>query len=172
MAKAAQKKTLGRPSKYTPELAEEICARLIAGESLRSICEDENFPDKATVLRWAAYDESFRDHYARAKLLSAESSADDVEHYARAAARGEIDPAAARTAIDGLKWSAGQRDAKKYGPKTQHEITGQVQHTIRPELPWESLSPETRALVMAELEAERARLAAPVEISEVDDEDG
>ena len=36
--------TFGTPSVYTPELAEEICARLSAGESLKSICRDPGMP--------------------------------------------------------------------------------------------------------------------------------
>lgn len=39
----------GRPSKFTQEIADEICRRLAMGESLRSICRDEGFPTEAAV---------------------------------------------------------------------------------------------------------------------------
>ncbi|WP_431196787.1 hypothetical protein [Pseudomonas aeruginosa] len=42
----------GRPSDYTPEIAQAICMRIAEGESLRMICRDDSMPDKSTVLRW------------------------------------------------------------------------------------------------------------------------
>ena len=45
--------TFGIPSVYTPELAEEICARLSAGKSLKSICRDPGMPPFSTVQGWA-----------------------------------------------------------------------------------------------------------------------
>jgi hypothetical protein len=116
----AQKAKRGRPSSFTQKTADDICKRLIGGESLRHICEGDDMPDKATVLRWAYDREDFRDQYARARLLAGEADADDVAHYARKAATGEIEPAAATAAINGLKWSAGKRDPKKYGEKLAH----------------------------------------------------
>lgn len=116
----AAPKPTGRPSAYTDEIAREICRRLIDGESLRAICEDDHMPSKSTVLLWAATNESFSDQYAYARELSAEADADDVAHYARMAATGKIEPAAATAAINGLKWSAGKRQPKKYGDKIAH----------------------------------------------------
>jgi hypothetical protein len=107
----------GRPSTYTPELVATICNRIVGGESLRAICEDEAMPNKSTVLLWAQNIAEFSDQYARAREISAESDADDVAHYARQAATGKIEAAAATAAINGLKWSAGKRAPKKYGDK-------------------------------------------------------
>jgi hypothetical protein len=83
-------------------------------------------PDKSTVLRWAFSHAEFRDHYARARDMAAETDADDVEHYARAAAEGEIEPNAANAAINGLKWAAGKRNPKKYGEAVQMKHSGAV----------------------------------------------
>lgn len=44
---------MGRPSKYTPELVEEICERLSKGEPLAQICRDEGMPGYRTVYDWA-----------------------------------------------------------------------------------------------------------------------
>lgn len=41
-----------RPSDYTPELADLICARIIEGESLRSICKDDDMPSAVSVYAW------------------------------------------------------------------------------------------------------------------------
>ena len=43
----------GRPSKYTEELASEICERHREGESLNSICEDSHMPSPSAVRDWA-----------------------------------------------------------------------------------------------------------------------
>lgn len=122
----------GRPSSYTTAIATRICNRIIDGESLRAICEDADMPNKTTVLRWVANEQfaEFRAQYAHARELSSESDADDVAHYAHMAARGEIDPAAARAAMDGLKWSAGKRNPKKYGEKLA--LTGGDPETDNP----------------------------------------
>jgi hypothetical protein len=57
----------GRPSKYTEERAEQICSRIVEGESPRSICSAADMPDKATVFRWLARYPDFRDQYWAAK---------------------------------------------------------------------------------------------------------
>jgi hypothetical protein len=54
---AAKKKT-GRPPKYTPELAEEICQRLSNGEPLRQICRDEHMPAWQTIYDWMYRDDA------------------------------------------------------------------------------------------------------------------
>jgi hypothetical protein len=41
-----------RQSKFTPELADEICLRLSNGETLRSICRDEGKPSWVSVYDW------------------------------------------------------------------------------------------------------------------------
>jgi hypothetical protein len=47
------KKPLGRPSKYTPALCDEICERLRKGEPLAVICRDEGMPHPSTFRQWA-----------------------------------------------------------------------------------------------------------------------
>lgn len=69
---------IGRPTDYTPELADDICARLAEGESLRSVCRDESMPDKSTVFRWLRLYQDFCDQYARAKEESADAMAEEV----------------------------------------------------------------------------------------------
>lgn len=69
----------GRPSSYTPEIADEICKRLSMGESLRAICRDEGMPNEATVRTWALDDkEGFYTQYARARELQALHWAEEI----------------------------------------------------------------------------------------------
>lgn len=106
----------GRPSKYNPEVAAKICERLSEGESLRKICKDSDLPDRCTVLKWLTIHPEFNHQYARARVISAEADADDVAFCAREVLEGRMDAAAANAAVNALKWSAGQRNPKRYGP--------------------------------------------------------
>lgn len=110
---------MARPTLFNESLADDICNKIADGQSLRAICRDEDYPNRSTVFRWLADEANaeFRDQYARAREASADADADDIGHYAREAAEGRIEPAAARAAIDGLKWSAGKRKPKVYGDK-------------------------------------------------------
>ena len=73
----------GRPSHYSAEIADTICDRLAGGESLRAICTDAGMPDRATVSRWLAHYEEFRDLYGSARECQAESLVDEILKIAR-----------------------------------------------------------------------------------------
>lgn len=118
---ASTKKT-GRPSDYLPEVAADICAKLAEGESLRKVCERPGTPNKATVFRWLAQHEEFRDQYAKATDTRADALfeemfeiADDVPAEAAAVAK-------ARLRIDTRKWALARMNPKKYGDKVSQEI--------------------------------------------------
>ena len=131
----AEKKRAGRPSGFTQDRADEICERIAAGESLRAICDDSRMPSVSMVIRWLANDEyeSFRMQYARAREQQADADADRISQLAAETLEGRHDPAAARVALDALKWSAGKRNPKKYGDRqvVEQQHSGEVAHTIR-----------------------------------------
>jgi hypothetical protein len=58
---------MGRPSKYTKAIVEEVCERLSKGEPLTRICRDEHMPEPRTIYLWAAADEEINSHIARAR---------------------------------------------------------------------------------------------------------
>ena len=109
------------PIPLTDEITDEICERIADGQSLNAICRDEHMPSRITVWRWLDNPSpdhiAFRNKYTRAREASAEADADQVAFYAKEVAEGRMDPAAARVAIDALKWSAGKRQPKKFGDK-------------------------------------------------------
>lgn len=123
-----------QPVEFSHAIANAICERLIEGESLRSICRDDTMPSKAAVLKWAAnHDErpelvGFVDQYARAMMLSGDADHDDIADMGRQIARGELDPAAGRVAIDAFKWTSGRKNPKKYGDRVgvDHNVTGDL----------------------------------------------
>ena len=76
-APIAVKKT-GRPSKYTPEVAEEIAQRLSMGEPLRKICRDEHMPHWTVMYDWLAQDEDLSLRVARAREAGYEALAEEA----------------------------------------------------------------------------------------------
>lgn len=71
----APPKPRGRPSKFTPEIADEICARLAEGEPLRQICRDPHMPNWSTVYDWMDSDKAFSQRIARARERGEEAIA-------------------------------------------------------------------------------------------------
>jgi len=65
-ASEAPKKT-GRPSRYTPELAAEICDRISRGEPLLQICKDDRMPERRTVYDWLERIDGLSAQFARAR---------------------------------------------------------------------------------------------------------
>jgi len=73
----APKKT-GRPSKHTPELAQEICERLSTGETMRQICRDEHMPHWTQVYEWLARDDSLSLRVAHAREVGYDALAEEA----------------------------------------------------------------------------------------------
>ena len=141
-----KKRKKGRPSRYTPELAAKICARLAEGETLRSICRDETMPSKTTLLRWLADERNvdFRDQYAHAREMQADALFDEALEIADdASGDWAVDKDGKKTLdhehvqrsrlrVDTRKWAAGKLAPKRYGDKLQH--TGEGGGPIRTEV--------------------------------------
>jgi hypothetical protein len=72
------KKKIGRPSKYTPELAAEICQRLSNGEPLRQICRDDHMPAWQKIYEWMARDEELSGAIAQAREQGFEALAEEA----------------------------------------------------------------------------------------------
>lgn len=67
----------GRPSKYSPELAERMFTLLASGMSMARICQREDMPHVATVSRWNVENPSFREGYTRAREAQADALFDE-----------------------------------------------------------------------------------------------
>lgn len=113
----------GRPSKFTEDLADLICERLADGESLRSICRDDEMPSTSSVCKWLNDRESFSEQYARARELQADALFDDCLEIAdgkRSLLEGsDPDVQRDRLAVDTRKWMAGKLRGK-YSDKIRH----------------------------------------------------
>lgn len=129
----------GRPSIFTPELADLICERIANGESLRSICRDDAMPACSSVFKWLNENKSFSEQYARAREAQADALFDDVLDIADDARNDWMETHAedsmgwrvngeniqrSRLRVDARKWMAGKLAPKKYGEKVTTELTG------------------------------------------------
>lgn len=113
---------------YTPaeraEICDKIADRLVGGESMRQICEDDDMPDRATVLRWMANDDQLAARCARARDMQADATVDDMRDIELRVADGTMDPKAGRTVLSSMQWRAVKLAPKKYGDKSSLELTG------------------------------------------------
>ena len=153
----------GRPSSYTQDMADRICARIAMGHSLRSICEpiteesdtketeETKFPTIRTVYAWFRTHEEFLKQYAHAKDDSADADNDRIASVAEDVLAGNVDANAARVAIDAFKWMAGKKRPKKYGDRTHTEVSGELNLSTITEL---ALDDELMTLLQASKQAE------------------
>lgn len=119
---------MGRPSDFTPEIANAICEALIEGKSLRAICKADGMPSASTVCRWLGQNAEFREQYAHARDAQADTIADETLAIAD---DEELDPQDKRVRIDTRKWLAGKLKPKRYGDKLQvggDEEAGPIKH--------------------------------------------
>ena len=122
-----QKRKRGRPTSYTQELAEEICARLSTGETLLKISQDEHMPCLRTLLRWEVENPEYCQLSARAREHGTNVMADQCITIAD---DPTLDPNDKRIRIDTRLRLIGKWNAKKYGDKVSMEHD--VQHKFIP----------------------------------------
>jgi hypothetical protein len=124
----------GRPSDYTPELTDLICERLSAGESMRSISQDDDMPTRKTMFSWMRKHEQFLNQYARAKEESADAMVEDILDIADDGSNDWMEKLGkdgecigyelngehvqrSRLRVDTRKWAASKLKPKRYGDK-------------------------------------------------------
>ena len=102
---------------FTEEIADAICDRLADGQSLRSICAEDGFPSRSTVLRWMNANADFDAKCARARVLQADAMDDMILDTANASTSETA--AADRVKIGAYQWRAGRLNPKRYGDRQQ-----------------------------------------------------
>jgi hypothetical protein len=85
-----QRKKMGRKSKYSEAIAQEICDRIAEGETLSSICKDKHMPDTSTVWRWRKENNEFSQCFARAREIGFDAIADEALRIADTPEIGEV----------------------------------------------------------------------------------
>lgn len=128
---------VGRPTDYSQELVDRICAELALGRSLRSVCLSDEMPSMSSIFNWLRIYPEFVQQYTRAKEESADALTDEMLDIADDASndwmeRQNSDGSTyevvngdhiqrSRLRIETRKWIASKLKPKKYGEKLTHE---------------------------------------------------
>lgn len=114
--------SVGRPSIFSEAVADAICEWLLEGKSLRWICGQDDMPSRATVLRWQGSNPDFEAKCARAREMQADLMDDLILDTAEncTAETAQAD----RVKIAAYQWRAEKLKPKKYGTRSQVELSG------------------------------------------------
>lgn len=142
------KKKMGRPTKYSEELADKICKAVSTSPyGLTQICrENMDFPDPETIRVWRLENLNFSGKYANAKLLQAdiltefcldisdESKKDKIiNEDGKEYFNGEY-VARSRLRVDTRKWLASKLLPKQYGDRRELEEEKEKNEELREEI--------------------------------------
>jgi hypothetical protein len=111
---------MARPKALTQGLKEEICERIIEGETVRQIAADEHMASARTIYLALAQDETFSQQYARAKEFQLNRMEDEILDIADNATGDSVQQDKLR--IDTRKWIMAKRAPKKYGERVQQDV--------------------------------------------------
>lgn len=131
-----QENKIGRPSTYSQEITDTICLRLAGGESLLSICQDDDMPAQRTVFQWLSKHKEFVQKYAAAREAWADAEFERMMEIADEPVIGiktvekfiKGEPVTetisgdmverARLQIDTRKWALARMSPRKYSEKS------------------------------------------------------
>jgi hypothetical protein len=136
-----QPKKIGRPSSFTQEIADRICAEIATtSKSLKTICSPEDMPSVVTVMTWLRSNEDFLNQYARAKEEQADFLAEEILEISddgtndfMTITKGDQEytvenkewTSRSKLRVEARKWIASKLKPKKYGEKIDHTTDGE-----------------------------------------------
>ena len=141
--KKSKARPVGRPSKFTDKIGDEICNELSQGLSLRTICKSEKYPSCVTVFAWLRERPEFLKQYEIAKAEGADAMAEEMleiaddgtndwmEKYGRDGEKtGEYvlngeHVQRSRLRVDARKWYLSKIKPKVYGDKVDLTSDGE-----------------------------------------------
>jgi hypothetical protein len=141
----------GRPTKYSQELADQICEKIAtSNKGLRTICKELDITTMS-VLRWLADEDKkeFCVQYARAKeqqadflaeeiLEIADDSSNDTKIITRGRETIEVEntewTSRSKLRVDARKWIASKLKPKKYGDKMDVTTDGEKINNVKVEV--------------------------------------
>jgi len=129
-----EKRPVGRPSKFSQDLAENICEQIANGKSLRAICAGDDMPSATTVFKWLNENQDFSEQYARARDRQADHYFEEIVEIADSVEADSAAVAKARLQVDARKWTLSKLAPKKYGEKTELDVKssdGSMTPTVR-----------------------------------------
>lgn len=113
------------PIKFSKEIGEEICRRIISGLSLKKVCEQDDMPHRDSVHRWLLDEnkKDFYDSYTRAVNIRAERMFDEIEEISDNTSNESVNRD--RLRVDTRKWKLAKMMPKKFGDKLDVTTDGE-----------------------------------------------
>lgn len=144
---STSKSLTGRPSSFSAEIANTICAKIGEGLSLREIGSLPGMPSRYAVNRWLQENEDFRNQYAHARELQVQHMADEILEIANdgrndwmirqdeKTGKESLVPnydnvQRSRLRVDTYKWLLSKLAPKRFGDKLEVEHTEDVVITL------------------------------------------
>ena len=130
-------KKLGRPTMYTPKLADEICEAIASSELGLCHLVDQNphWPSRQQIFVWRRRYQDFADKYTKAKEDQVEVSVEHMQEIMNEPHRyvdlttgfEKLDTSMLRLKMDAIRWQAGKLKPKKFGDnKVQEPVNTEV----------------------------------------------
>ena len=121
---------MGRPSSYSQSIGSLICMRLADGESMRSICRDEQMPSRDVVDVWRETNPDFDAKCARAREDQAEFHHEAMDKIEADTLSGVLAAPAASVVLANKRWRMEKLKPKVYGAKMDLNHGGQKDNPI------------------------------------------
>lgn len=177
--------TRGRQSEYSQFVTDEICRRIADGESLRSICRDEDMPSAVTVFKWLDANPDFAKRYARAREVQADALVEEAIEIVDDGTNDWMEKqdkdgnnigwqlngeavARSRLRAEQRRWWAGKLNGTRYGDKQLVEHSGSIDIRIK-DMSREEIMLELQNLALKGAPVPNTLLSAPVIDAEFED---
>src|ERR1051326_1936576 len=130
---ATSKRPAHRPTKFTPELGENICELIACGSLMKDAARHFGIPPE-TVCRWVVKHEAFREAYAVARAQRSEFWGEEIIEIADDATRDYTTDEhgncvfnvenvhRAKLRIDARKWQMARLDPRLWGDRQQIDL--------------------------------------------------
>jgi hypothetical protein len=115
-------KKAGRPTKFTPEIANAICEQMISGRDLLDICGDLDMPSRSSVYRWLHDYPEFEAQYARAREAMADLELRNLKQLADDCTEDNVN--STRVKLNHFQWRLMKIAPRVYGERARTELTG------------------------------------------------
>lgn len=132
----------GRPSTYTPDIADTICALIAQKWSVHQLTKRDDMPSEDTVYTWLLKHPEFAEKYAKAREYQAARYAEEIVEISDDSTNDWVQRETenggtvtvvdhehiqrSRLRVDSRKWVASKLLPKKYGDRQQVELSGEI----------------------------------------------
>ena len=116
----------GRPSTFTPELAERVLEQVAQGKFIVDIGGDRGLPAWRTICRWADARSDFRQDLAHAHEDGAHALLAQAECLLEGATRDTIQ--VVREQVAHIRWRVSRLNPAAYGDRSELRVSGTITH--------------------------------------------